>query len=380
MQSKLSQFNYLAIFENRENKDKYPNPISRSGYIAERPTDYVEDPATKELYRMGRDECKLMVLDRHSGKMEHRKFKDILDYFNEGDTFVFNDTKVFPARLRGRKEKTSAEIMVFLLRELSCDPHLWDVLVDPARKIRIGNKLFFGENDELVAEVIDNTTSRGRTLRFLNDGPYDEFKSTLYRLGETPLPEIIRRKVCKEDAEDYQNIYASREGAVACPAAGLHFSRELFKRMEIKGVDSAFLTLHMGLGNFKNVEVEDLSKHKMDSEEMEITEETANAVNRTKHAGHKVVAVGATVVRALETFVTTQGEIRPFSGWTNRFIFPPYDFTIPDAFVTNFHLPSSTLLMAAAAFAGYDHIIAAYYEALTKGYKFGPYGDAMLII
>jgi S-adenosylmethionine:tRNA ribosyltransferase-isomerase len=382
---KLSQFNYsakdFAPFKDgkdKEGKDKFitvPKNI-----IAEHPTDYVEDPKAKSMYRTGRDECRLLILNRKTGKMEDKKFKDIINYCEEGDTFVFNDTKVFPARLYGRKEKTGAEIQVFLLRELSREPHLWDVLVDPARKIRIGNKLYFGENDDLIAEVIDNTTSRGRTLRFLNDGPYEEFKSTLYRLGEMPVPEFVRKKIVPEDSEDYQNIFASKEGAVACPAAGLHFSRELFKRMEIKGVNASFLTLHMGLGHFKNVDVEDLSKHKMDSEEMIISEKTADQVNGTKHEGHKVFAVGITVVRALETFVTTQGEIRPFKGWTNKFIFPPYDFQVPDAIVTNFHLPSSTMLMTAAAFAGYDRIMAAYKEAIKLGYKFGPYGDAMLII
>jgi S-adenosylmethionine:tRNA ribosyltransferase-isomerase len=357
-------------------------------YIAQTPTDYVYDPKAKTSYRCGRDECRLMVLNRKTGKIEHRRFKDIINYCDEGDTFVFNDTKVFPARLHGHKgpipkdskKPMPAKIEVFLLRELSKDPHLWDVLVDPARKIRIGNKLSFDENDMLKAEVIDNTTSRGRTLRFLYDGPYDEFKSLLFKLGEMPLPKFVRPYVVPEDSEDYQNIYASKEGAVACPAAGLHFSRELFKRMEIKGVNASFLTLHMGLGHFKNVDVEDLSKHKMDSEEMFISEDTANEVNGTKHTGHKVFAVGITVVRALETYVTTQDEIRPYHNWTNKFIFPPYEFHIPNAIVTNFHLPSSTMLMTAAAFAGYDHIIKAYKEAIRLGYKFGPYGDAMLII
>lgn len=327
-----------------------------------------------------RDESRMMVLHKQSGEIEHKIFKDIIDYCDEGDIFVLNNTKVFPARLRGNKEKTGADIEVFLLRELNRDQRLWDVLVDPARKIRIGNKLYFGENDSLVAEVIDNTTSRGRTLRFLFDGSYEEFKSTLYSMGEIPIPKYIRPRAEEIDTERFQTIYASEEGAVACPAAGLHFSREVFKRMDIKGVERAYITLHMGLGHFRTVDVEDLSKHKIDSERVIISEETADAVNRCKERGNKVFAVGVTVMRAIETPVTTTQRLKPFDGWTNKFIFPPYTFSIPYAMVTNFHLPNSTMLMSAAAFAGYDFMVDAYNVALKEGYKFGSYGDAMLIL
>lgn len=327
-----------------------------------------------------RDESRLMVLHKDTGDIEHKVFKDIINYAGEGDVFVFNDTKVFPARLSGNKEKTGAEIEVFLLRELNKEQRLWDVLVDPARKIRIGNKLYFGPDDSLVAEVIDNTTSRGRTLRFLYDGSYEEFRNTLFSVGDIPVPKWIRTKPEEIDQERFHTIYARNEGAVATPAAGLHFSRELFKRMEIKGVDTAFLTLHMGLGHFRTVDVEDLSKHKMDSEQMVISEETADKINSVKASGHKVFAVGITVVRALETPVTTKAEVKPFNGWTNKFIFPPYAFSIPDALVTNFHLPSSTMLMSVAAFGGFDHVMNAYKTALKEGYSFGTYGDAMLII
>ena len=327
-----------------------------------------------------RDECRLMVLNRKTGKIEHKIFKEILDYFDENDVFVFNDTKVFPARLCGNKEKTGAEIEVFLLRELNRDLKIWDVLVDPARKIRIGNKLYFGEDDSMVAEVIDNTTSRGRTLRFLFDGDYDEFKKELYALGETPLPRSINRKVEPEDAENYQTIFAKHEGAVAAPTAGMHFSRELMKRMEIKGIEFAFITLHVGLGNFREVDVEDLTKHKMDSEQIIVPIETVNTVNKAKDGKHKICAVGTTVVRTLESCVTTRGRLTEFDGWTNKFIFPPYDFSVPDAFVSNFHLPYSTLLMMVAAFGGYDFVMAAYNEAVKEKYRFGAYGDAMLII
>lgn len=348
-----------------------------------------------------RDESRMLVLHKDTGKIEHRIFKEIINYASEGDLFVFNDTKVFPARLKGNKEKTGAEIVVFLLRELNREQRLWDVLVDPARKIRIGNKLYFGENDSLVAEVIDNTTSRGRTLRFLFDGPYEEFKTTLYSMGEIPVPEYvyIARKAMRErdglpspkykgpfifsepsDVERFQTIYAAEEGAVATPAAGLHFSREVFKRMEIKGVEARYITLHMGLGHFRNVDVEDLSKHKMDSEKVYIPEETAEVVNATKARGNKVFAIGATVARAIETPVTTTKQLKAFDGWTNKFIFPPYTYSIPDALVTNFHLPNSTMLMSAAAFGGYENVMRAYDEALKNGYKFGIYGDAMLII
>lgn len=327
-----------------------------------------------------RDESRLMVLNRKDGTIEHRVFKEILDYFDEKDLFVFNDTKVFPARLYGNKEKTGAEIEIFLLRELNRELRLWDVLVDPARKIRIGNKLYFGEDDILGAEVIDNTTSRGRTLRFLYDGTYEEFKETLYRMGETPLPRWVREKVEDIDAERYQTIYAEKEGAVAAPTAGLHFSKHLLKRMEIKGVDRAFVTLHVGLGNFRTVDVEDLSKHKMDSEQFFVTEQTAEAVNAAKERGSKVVSIGTTVMRTLETVVSTRGMINPMEGWTNKFIFHPYDFTVADAMVTNFQLPYSTQLMMVAAFGGYDMVMNAYKVAKEEGYRFGTYGDAMLIL
>jgi len=327
-----------------------------------------------------RDESKLMVLNREKGTIEHRIFKDVLDYFDDGDVLIFNDTKVFPARLYGNKEKTGAEIEVFLLRELNREQRLWDVLVDPARKIRIGNKLYFGENDILVAEVIDNTTSRGRTLRFLFDGNYDEFKKTLYSLGETPLPKFINRPVQPEDKERYQTIFARHEGAVAAPTAGLHFSRELLKRFEIKGVEFAFITLHVGLGNFRSVDVEDLTKHKMDSEQIFVSEETCNKVNQAKEERKNICAVGTTVMRTLESTVSTSGLLKPFEGWTNKFIFPPYEFSVANRMITNFHLPLSTLLMMVSAFAGYDFLMEAYKEALKSDYRFGTYGDAMLII
>jgi S-adenosylmethionine:tRNA ribosyltransferase-isomerase len=327
-----------------------------------------------------RDESKLMVLHRSNGKIEHRQFKEIIDYFDDKDVMVFNDTKVFPARLYGNKEKTGAEIEVFLLRELNREQRLWDVLVDPARKIRIGNKLYFGEDDLLVAEVIDNTTSRGRTLRFLFDGPYDEFKKTLFELGETPLPKFIKRPVQPEDKERYQTIFAKHEGAVAAPTAGLHFSRELLKRLEIKGVQFTYITLHVGLGNFRSVDVEDLTKHKMDSEQIWISEKACNVVNDAKMEKKNVCAVGTTVMRTLESSVSTQGFLKPYEGWTNKFIFPPYDFSVANRMVTNFHLPLSTLLMMVAGFAGYDFLMKAYKEALRLDYRFGSYGDAMLIL
>lgn len=327
-----------------------------------------------------RDESRLMVINRAKGTIEHRVFKDIIDYFAEKDVFVFNDTKVFPARLYGNKEKTGAEIEIFLLRELNRELRLWDVLVDPARKIRIGNKLYFGDDDLLVAEVIDNTTSRGRTLRFLFDGSYEEFKEALFRLGETPLPKWIREKVEPEDAERYQTIFAQHEGAVAVPTAGMHFSRHLMKRMEIKGIEQCFVTLHVGLGNFRTVDVEDLSKHKMDSEQFFVSEEAAQTVNDAKNAGRKIVAIGTTVMRTLETAVSTSGMINASEGWTNKFIFSPYEFTVADAMVTNLHLPQSTQLMMVAAFGGYECIMNAYKIAREEGYRFGTYGDAMLIL
>ena len=327
-----------------------------------------------------RDESRLMVVNKKTGEIEHRMFKDILEYFDEGDVFVFNDTKVFPARLYGNKEKTGARIEVFLLRELNEEFKLWDVLVDPARKIRIGNKLYFGEDESMVAEVIDNTTSRGRTLRFLYDGPHDEFKEALYKLGEAPLPGMINRPVEEDDAERFQTIFAKHEGAVTAPTAGLHFSRELMKRMEIKGVDFAFVTMHAGLGNFREIDVEDLTKHKIDSEQMFVEKEACQVVNKAVDNEKRICAVGTTTMRVLESACATDGYLKEFEGWTNKFIFPPYDFTIPSAMVTNFHMPESTLLMLVAAFGGYDLIMKAYNEALEQGYRFGTYGDAMLII
>lgn len=327
-----------------------------------------------------RDESRLMVVHRKTGKIEHRTFKDILEYFDEHDLFIFNDTKVFPARLFGNKEKTGAQIEVFLLRELNHEMRLWDVLVEPARKIRIGNKLYFGEDDSIVAEVIDNTTSRGRTLRFLFDGTHEEFKKGLYNLGETPLPRNIIRQVEPDDAERFQTIFAKNEGAVSAPAAGMHFSRELLKRMEIKGIESTYLTSHMSLGNFREIDVEDLTKHKMDSEQMNVPVETAAKVNKAHDENRNICAVGVTVMRALETVVGTEGKIKPYDGWTNKFIFPPYDFTVANSMITNFHLPYSTLLMVTSAFGDYDLIMKAYETAIAESYKFGVYGDAMLII
>jgi len=328
-----------------------------------------------------RDESKLMVIERSTGKIEHLIFKDIIEYFDEGDVMVVNNTKVFPARLYGNKEKTGAEIEVFLLRELNREQRLWDVLVDPARKIRIGNKLYFGDDDEtLVAEVIDNTTSRGRTLRFLFDGDYDEFKKTLFKLGETPLPKFIKRAAQPEDRERYQTIFAKHEGAVAAPTAGLHFSRELLKRLEIKGIHFAEITLHVGLGNFITVDVEDLTKHKMDSERIIINDEAAEIVNSAKDNRKQICAVGTTVLRTLESSVSTQGYLKPYDGWTNKFIFPPYEFSVPSRMISNFHLPLSTLLMMVSAFAGYDLLFESYKTAIKEKYRFGTYGDAMLII
>ena len=328
-----------------------------------------------------RDESRLMVLHKTTGEIEHKVFKDILGYFDDKDVFIFNDTKVFPARLYGNKEKTGARIEVFLLRELNEELRLWDVLVDPARKIRIGNKLYFGEDDSMVAEVIDNTTSRGRTLRFLYDGPHEEFKKALYALGETPLPHtIIKRPVEEEDAERIQSIFARKEGAVTAPTANLHFSRELMKRLEIKGIDFAFVTMHAGLGNFRDIDVEDLTKHKMDSEQMQVGEDAVSRVNRAKDEGRRVCAVGTTVMRAVESAVSTDGHLKAFEGWTNKFIFPPYDFTVANSMVSNFHMPLSTLLMIVAAFGGYDQVMEAYHVALKEDYRFGTYGDAMLII
>lgn len=327
-----------------------------------------------------RDESRLMVLNRKTGEIQHKIFKDILDFFDDGDVMVINNTKVFPARLYGTKEKTGAKIEVFLLRELNREAKLWDVLVDPARKIRIGNKLYFGDNDELVAEVIDNTTSRGRTLRFLFDGSYEEFKHTIELLGETPIPKIIQRPSEPEDKERYQTVYAKHEGAVVAPTAGMHFSRELIKRLEIKGVNFAEITLHIGLGTFRNVDVEDLTKHKMDSEQVIIDDKIVEIVNHAKEQKKHICAVGTTSMRAIESSVTINGLLKPYSGWTNKFIFPPYDFAIANCMITNFHLPQSTLMMMVAAFAGYDLLLHAYKVAIKEEYKFFTYGDAMLII
>jgi S-adenosylmethionine:tRNA ribosyltransferase-isomerase len=327
-----------------------------------------------------RDESRLMVVHRDTGKIEHKIFKDVLDYFDEDDTMVFNNTKVFPARMYGKKEKTGARIEVFLLRELDGESRLWDVLVDPARKIRIGNKLYFGENEEFVAEVIDNTTSRGRTLRFLYDGPYEDFRDKLNKLGETPLPKYMEREPTTDDIDRYQTIYAKHEGAVAAPTAGLHFSRQLMKRFEIKGVNFAELTLHVGLGSFRMVEVEDLTKHKMDSEEVIITQEACDLVNKTKRNKKRICAVGTTTMRSIETSVSTDYFLKPFNGWTNKFVFPPYEFAVADSMITNFHMPESTLLMMTCAFGGYDLIMEAYKIAIKEKYNFYSYGDAMLII
>ncbi len=327
-----------------------------------------------------RDESRLMVVNRKTNTIEHKLFKDVIDYFDDGDVMVLNNTKVFPARLYGNKEKTGARIEVFLLRELNAEQRLWDVLVDPARKIRIGNKLYFGDDDSLVAEVIDNTTSRGRTLRFLYDGSYEEFREKLVELVETPIPKYINREVTPEDAERYQTIYAKEEGAVAAPTAGLHFSKHLLKRLEIKGVDFAEVTLHVGLGTFNPVEVEDLSKHKMDSEEMIITQEACDIVNNAKAKKKKVCCVGTTSMRAMESSVSSQRTLNPYTGWTNKFIYPPYDFSIADCMITNFHTPKSTLLMMISAFCGHDLMKKAYEEAIKEKYRFYSYGDAMLII
>ena len=327
-----------------------------------------------------RDESRLMVIDRKKQTIEHKMFKDVINYFDDGDVLILNNTKVFPARLYGNKEKTGARIEVFLLRELNSEQRLWDVLVDPARKIRIGNKLYFGDDDSLVAEVIDNTTSRGRTLRFLYDGSYEEFRNKLTELGETPIPKYSSRDVTPEDAERYQTIYAKEEGAVAAPTAGLHFSKHLLKKLEIKGVNFAEVTLHVGLGTFNPVEVEDLSKHKMDSEELIITPEACEIVNNAKANKKRICAVGTTSMRAIESSVSSQNTLNPFEGWTNKFIFPPHDFSIANCMITNFHTPKSTLLMMISAFCGHDLMKRAYEEAIKEGYKFYSYGDAMLII
>lgn len=329
-----------------------------------------------------RDECRMMVLHRKTGKIEHKMFKEFLEYFSPFDVFVFNDTKVIPARLYGNKEKTGARIEVFLRRELNPSLFLWDVLVDPARKIRIGNKLYFGEDESLVAEVIDNTTSRGRTLRFLYDGPHEEFKRQLYSLGEAPIPDVIRRKrpVVEEDLERFQCLFAANEGGVIAPAAGLHFSREMLKRMEINDIKSAYITLHCGLCNLDTTDVEDLTKHKMESEEMYITRANCEIVNSARDAGHRIVAVGTTVQRAMESACDTLGHINPFEGWTNKFIFPPYTFNVAHAMFSNFQFSESIMLMLVAAFGGYENTMEAYKTAVKEGYLFGPLGDVMLIV
>ena len=327
-----------------------------------------------------RDECRLMVLNRKEEKIEHHTFKDIIDFFDQDDVMVLNNTKVFPARLFGNKEKTGARIEVFLLRELNQEQRLWDVLVDPARKIRIGNKLYFGDDDSLVAEVIDNTTSRGRTLRFLFDGSYEKFRLKLKELGQTPLPKYIKRPLEEEDKDRYQTIYAKHEGAVAAPTAGLHFSKHLLKRLEIKGINIAELTLHVGLGTFSPVEVEDLSKHKMDSEELIIENLAVEKVNKARLNRKKICAVGTTVMRGLESSLSSSGMLNQYEGWTHKFIFPPYEFSIANCMITNFHTPKSTLMMMVSAFAGADFIKHAYKTAIKEKYNFYSYGDAMFII
>lgn len=327
-----------------------------------------------------RDECRMMVVDTRNKEIFHHVFKDIINYFDEGDVMIFNNTKVFPARLFGNKEKTGACIEVFLLRELNEENKFWDVLVEPARKIRIGNKLYFGEDDSMVAEVIDNTTSRGRTLRFLYDGPHDEFKRALYSMGETPLPDYIKRRAEPKDAERYQCLFAEKEGAVMAPAAGLHFSREVLKRLEIKSVQKGFITLHSGRGNFKEIDVEDLTKHRMDSEEMYVDEELVELVNNAHDNKKNICAVGTSVLRAIASSVCMNGHLMTYSGWTNKFIFPPYDFTVCNSMVSNFHLPLSTMLMMVAAFGGFDLVMKAYDIAIKEKYRFGAFGDAMLIL
>jgi S-adenosylmethionine:tRNA ribosyltransferase-isomerase len=326
-----------------------------------------------------RDECKLMVIERKTGKITHKKFKDIINYFDDGDVMVLNNTKVFPARMYGKKEKTGAKIEVFLLRELNAEMKLWDVLVDPARKIRVGNKLYFGE-DDLVAEVVDNTTSRGRTIRFLNDAKHEDFKRLLYSMGECPLPKYIKRKTEPEDMERYQTVYAKEEGAVAAPVAGLHFSRELMKRLEIKGINYAEVTMHVGLGTFRTIDVEDLSKHKMDAEYYRIPEESVKIVNTAIDKGKRICTVGSTAMRALETSVSARHYLKPSEGWTNIFVHPPHDFSIANAMISNFHEPKSSVLIMMAAFCGYDLLMKAYEVAIKEKYKFLTYGDAMLII
>ena len=329
-----------------------------------------------------RDEARMMVLHRKTGEIEHRIFKDVIEYFDEKDVFVLNDSKVFPARLYGNKEKTNAKIEVFLLRELNEEFRLWDVLVDPARKIRIGNKLYFGEDNSMVAEVIDNTTSRGRTLRFLYDGPHDEFKKALYALGVAPLPDDFKRlrKEEPEDLENFQTYFAKKEGSVTASFAGLHFTRELMKRMEIKGIETAYVTMHTGLGCFREIDVEDLTKHKMDSDLISVDTEAVNIINKAKAEGRRICAVGTSVQRVLETATLTNGMLKEYDGWTSKFIFPDYQFQVANSMIANFYMPYSTMLMLTAAFGGYEYVMNAYNVALKEGYRFGLYGDALLII
>jgi len=350
------------------------NKMKLSHFDFDLPNDLLADRPSEN-----RDESRLMVVDKKSGKIEHKLFKDLIDYFNDDDVIILNNTKVFPARMYGNKEKTGAKIEVFLLRELNKENRLWDVLVDPARKIRIGNKLYFGDDDSLVAEVIDNTTSRGRTLRFLFDGSYAGFRDKLNELGETPLPKYINRVPDKEDDERYQTVYAKNIGAVAAPTAGMHFSKHLLKRLEIKGVSMAEITLHVGLGTFRPVEVEDLSKHKMESEKIIISEKACDIINTGIKDNKKVCVVGTTTMRTVESSVSTYGTLKPFEGWTNKFIFPPYNFKIPNCMVTNFHTPKSTLMMQTSAFCGFDLLKKAYREAIKEKYRFFSYGDAMFI-
>jgi S-adenosylmethionine:tRNA ribosyltransferase-isomerase len=354
MRTKLSQFNFKL------------------------PDDLIAQYPAKE-----RDESRLLVAHRDTGKIEHKVFKDLLDYFDDEDALIFNNTKVFPARMYGKKEKTGAKIEVFLLRELNSDARLWDVLVDPARKIRVGNKLYFSDkegNDVLVAEVVDNTTSRGRTIRFFYDGDDAEFKSVLRTLGNTPLPKYINRPAENLDLDRYQTIYASETGAVAAPTAGLHFSKELMKRLEIKGVHFAEVTLHVGLGTFRSIDVEDLSKHKMDAEYFKISQEAAEIVNKAKEKDRRICAVGTTSMRSIESAVSATANLKAAEGWTNLFIYPPFEFSIANAMITNFHLPKSSLVIMAAAFGGYEFIMDVYQEAIKEKYRFYSYGDAMLIL
>lgn len=363
---------YICIPKKRS---RAPYTMKLSSFTFDLPQNLIAQSPAKN-----REDAKLMVVDRQKGKIYHKEFKDITSYFNDKDLMVVNNTKVFPARMYGRKEKTGAKIEVFLLRELNGPQKLWDVLVDPARKIRVGNKLYFGDDGFLVAEVVDNTTSRGRTIRFLWDGPDEEFKAILKSLGETPLPKYIKRKPTEDDAERYQTVFAKHEGAVAAPTAGLHFSKTLMKKLEVKGVDFAEVTLHVGLGTFRSIEVEDLSKHKMDAEYVEVDAKAVEMVNKAKDNKSKICAIGTTSVRALESSVTAQGYLKEYKGWTNLFIHPPYDFNIPNAMVTNFHLPKTSLLIMVSAFTGYDLLMEAYNEAVKHKYRFYSYGDAMLII